>query len=357
MERVLHQLDRPGLDPAQVAATEKLLTDHARTFGPGELRRIADRIADHINPDGSVPDDKLTRDRRHLQLTRLRDGSYKLEGRLTPALGVQLAAVLGPLSAPKVATAVLDDGREVQFDDERSFGQRQHDALEDVCARLLRMSGLPASGGTPATVIVTIQADDLLNRTGHGTSTDGTRIPVADLLRIANEADILPAVLSTSGVLLDLGRSRRVANANQTMALIARDSGCSFPGCGDPPEWCDRHHIQEWSQGGNTDLNNLTLLCRYHHTHFVGSGWTCRINPQGLPEWTPPRWVDPARQPLINDRIRASHAPVSCSGPDPKRETGRFRPSSIPCRGRTGSGHTPCPASGGAGASGVQGSR
>jgi hypothetical protein len=235
----------------------------------------------------------------------LRDGSYKLEGRLTPALGAQLTAVLGPLAKPRIETVVLDSGREVQQPDERTHGQRQHDALEDVCARLLRVGGLPASGGTPATVIVTIDEDSLRDRTGSGTSTDGTRIPVADVLRLANEADILPAVLSTSGVLLDLGRSRRVANANQTMALIARDSGCSFPGCAHPPEWCDRHHVREWINGGNTNLNNLTLLCRYHHTHFLGSGWTCAINPDGLPEWRPPKWVDPAQKPLINERIRA----------------------------------------------------
>jgi len=88
--------------------------------------------------------------------------------------------------------------------------------------------------------------------------------------------------------------------------LIARDGGCSFPGCAHPPQWCDRHHVQAWIEGGRTDLNNLTLLCRYHHTHFVGHGWTCQLT-TGLPHWTPPRWVDPNQQPLINDRIRAKH--------------------------------------------------
>jgi hypothetical protein len=27
--------------------------------------------------------------------------------------------------------------------------------------------------------------------------------------------------------------------------------------------------IVNWILGGNTDLNNLTLLCRYHHTPFL----------------------------------------------------------------------------------------
>ena len=44
------------------------------------------------------------------------------------------------------------------------------------------------------------------------------------------------------------------------MALIARDAGCSFPGCTHPPQWCDRHHILDWILGGLTDLDNLTLL-------------------------------------------------------------------------------------------------
>jgi hypothetical protein len=92
------------------------------------------------------------------------------------------------------------------------------------------------------------------------------------------------------------------------MALIARDGGCSFPGCTHPPQWCDRHHILDWILGGRTDLENLTLLCRYHHTHFQQKGWSCRLNPDGLPEWTPPQWIDPQQRPHINTRIQRINA-------------------------------------------------
>jgi hypothetical protein len=112
-------------------------------------------------------------------------------------------------------------------------------------------------------------------------------------------------VLNRSGAVLDLGRTRRIASNSQTQALIARDRGCSFPACDRPPEWCERHHIVEWIDGGPTNLNNLTLLCRYHHHNFAGRGWTCRINLDGLPEWRPPRWVDRDQKPLINSRILA----------------------------------------------------
>jgi hypothetical protein len=307
VERTLDCIDTPGLQPVEVEQAEKLLAHYAVDFGPVELRRIAGRIVDAIHPDGSVPQEQLCRDRRELTLAPLADGSWTLRGRLTPALGAQLAAALTPLARPRLERVPLEDGRVMELDDLRHHGQRLHDALEDACGRLLRAGGLPASGGTPATVIVTVTLDNLLDRVGHGITTEGTTLPVAEVLRLANEAEILPAVLSTSGVLLDLGRSRRVANQNQTYALIARDGGCSFPGCSHPPEYCDRHHVQEWISGGRTDLKNLTLLCRYHHTHFVGHGWTCRINGKQLPEWIPPVWVDPEQKPLLNSRIRATH--------------------------------------------------
>ena len=95
-------------------------------------------------------------------------------------------------------------------------------------------------------MIVTIDLDDLLARTGYGTSSDGTLIRTDEVLRMANQADIIPTVLTRTGAVLDLGRTRRIATPNQTLALYARDAGCSFPGCDRAPEWCERHHIVPW---------------------------------------------------------------------------------------------------------------
>ena len=65
-----------------------------------------------------------------------------------------------------------------------------------------------------------------------------------------------------------------------------------------------------WADGGLTDLDNLTLLCRYHHHNFLRP-WDCTIDPDGLPEWRPPAWVDRERRPLINHRIRSAIALVT----------------------------------------------
>ena len=48
-----------------------------------------------------------------------------------------------------------------------------------------------------------------------------------------------------------------------------------------------------WLDGGTTDLNNLVLLCRRHHRMIHHSEWNVRMSNIGLPEFIPPRWIDP----------------------------------------------------------------
>ncbi|HEY2042357.1 MAG TPA: HNH endonuclease signature motif containing protein, partial [Jatrophihabitans sp.] len=73
----------------------------------------------------------------------------------------------------------------------------------------------------------------------------------------------------------------------------------TFPGCDTPPDWCQRHHIIPWWQGGPTDLNNLTLVCGHHHREFQTIGWTC-VMTDGPPYWIPPPWIDPHQKPQHN---------------------------------------------------------
>lgn len=306
--RGLGSVDRRGFDPDDIAAGEKLLTDFAKRLGPKDLKHLTDTTVDAIDPDGTLPKEQLNKDRRFFRLRPGRDGSYSGEFRLTGALGAKLSALLSPLAKPRIDTEASAKGSTAFEIDDRSHGQRMHDALEDLCDRLLRAGGLPASGGTPTTVIVTITLEDLLDQLGYGATSDGTVLSAQEVLKLAGEADIIPVVLSRGGAVLDLGRSRRCASANQTYALMARDQGCSFPGCGARPEWCERHHIVPWVEGGSTSVDNLTLLCRYHHDNFASRGWTCEVNRDGLPVWTPPRWIDPERRSMINGRIVERHA-------------------------------------------------
>ena len=68
----------------------------------------------------------------------------------------------------------------------------------------------------------------------------------------------------SAGKLLDLGRRRRRPNAALRRAARERDKcRCRFPGC--ESRRVDLHHIQYWSHGGRTSLDNLISLCKYHH--------------------------------------------------------------------------------------------
>lgn len=301
----LTKVDRPGFSADDVDAAEAMLTGFAATFGAKDLKRLADQTVEAMDPDGTLPDDDLARDRRHLTMRQCRDGTYAGEFRLTGTVGAKLAALLQPLSRPRVDSLPETTGAAGRVPDDRTFGQRTHDALEEVCDRVLRAGDVVGVGGSPATVIVTVTLDDLVQRLGYGTTSDGTLLSVNEVLALAGQADVVPTVMNRAGAVLALGRTRRIASTAQTHALVARDQGCSFPACDRAVEWCERHHIVGWVDNGRTDLDNLTLLCRYHHANFAQRGWRCRMSSNALPEWLPPRWVDPGQQPLMNSRVAA----------------------------------------------------
>ena len=77
--------------------------------------------------------------------------------------------------------------------------------------------------------------------------------------------DAAVAVVTTDGErILDAGRSRRTVPPAMARALIIRDEHCVYPGCTNH-RWLEAHHIVHWSQGGETSMDNLCLLCTSHH--------------------------------------------------------------------------------------------
>src|SRR6185312_14625243 len=73
VERAMHKLTRPDLDPEAVETAEQLLTDHAAILAPPELRRFAHAVINAADPDGPQPvDDQLQHDRRYLELKQRR---------------------------------------------------------------------------------------------------------------------------------------------------------------------------------------------------------------------------------------------------------------------------------------------
>ncbi len=81
---------------------------------------------------------------------------------------------------------------------------------------------------------------------------------------------------------LDLGEPTEQVPPHLRRAVIKRDRHCSFPGCAAPPVRCHVHHVIPRSQGGPTRLDNLTLLCMFHHLIAVHRwGWTLQLHADG----------------------------------------------------------------------------
>jgi hypothetical protein len=81
--------------------------------------------------------------------------------------------------------------------------------------------------------------------------------------------------------------------------MIARDKGCSFPGCTTGPAWCQANHITQWQHGRRTCIDDGALLCGFHHREFENSGWSCLML-DAIPHYQPPFWLDHQQTPIRN---------------------------------------------------------
>jgi Domain of unknown function (DUF222) len=281
---------------------------------------------------------------------------------------------------------VLDAlGKRAGPEDLRSKDQRQHDALDEACRRLIAAGCLPERAGQPTHIILHMTLDQLRGMAGAsaaeaawagpvagpGYDCDATIVPVvsghvdtaavdqlaASLLAghnpatgwhqpppadpgaqdardadaeaarrelaeralrqilIARAADLLSGPAGLAAYLrtghfggpaasvslpLDIGAATDTIPAHLRRLVIARDRGCRFPGCNQPPAACQPHHIIPRSKGGKTCLTNLLLLCTFHHLIAVHRwGWAIVLLPDGTVTATSP----------IDGRVLRSHGP------------------------------------------------
>ena len=109
---------------------------------------------------------------------------------------------------------------------------------------------------------------------------DGPAISVSTAQMIACTAALSWMRHDRDGIVLDLGRRRRRPNAALRRAARERDHcRCRFPGC--ESRRIDLHHIQYWSHGGRTCLENLISLCKYHHMLVHDRGYLIAAGPAG----------------------------------------------------------------------------
>ena len=97
--------------------------------------------------------------------------------------------------------------------------------------------------------------------------------------RLACDASLLVVEQDGAGNVLDIGRKSRIIPPAMSRALAVRDGGCcQFPGCCES-RYVEGHHIKHWADGGETQLDNLVTLCKFHHRELHKGRYFISVKP------------------------------------------------------------------------------
>lgn len=163
---------------------------------------------------------------------------------------------------------------------------------------------------------------------------DGNPLPVSTVRRLCCDAEIIPIILGTNGVPLDLGRTARTVNRAQRRALRAMHRTCAHPDCDVPFSHTKIHHIRWWTRDqGPTDIDNLLPLCERHH-HLVHEGnWNLTMTPDRVATWTRPDGTTHHQGPTIDRRPATTDFEPLDHGPDPPTAGSPVRATALEASG------------------------
>ncbi|HVE96676.1 MAG TPA: DUF222 domain-containing protein [Pseudonocardiaceae bacterium] len=224
----------PSTHPSTAAEAEQTLATAARRFDPSALTRIGERLLAHLDPDGKAPSEE-PETMRELRVRPDPDGTVSLAGKLDPEGGARVLEVLGSLNDRRPPVDGIPDPRDP--------ARRNADALVEAMTRLLDDGELPTRGGQRPHLVLTTGLNDLIDGLGTALLDTGGCLSGAEARRLACDAYLIPMVLGSHSMPLDVGRQQRLATAALRDALTQRDRGCAFPSCDRPPRYCHGHHI------------------------------------------------------------------------------------------------------------------
>ena len=182
--------------------------------------------------------------------------------------------------------------------DTRSTPARRADLLLDIM-----------NGASDRPDILVHVAAEALSQSEPGISetSSGTFLTIDEIRRLACDAKLTRVIFGPESRPMDVGRTKRLVTDPLRTAIWARDLRCVFTTCDRFAHWCDVHHLVHWADGGETNVENLVLLCRTHHVLVHEAGWTITGQPGNLhfyrPDGTelgsepPPR--PPYRSPMM----------------------------------------------------------
>ncbi len=177
------------------------------------------------------------------------------------------------------------------------YPQRMADGLVELAAT----SG--DDNETPPQITVNVDLQALVTETSGVTEIGlGSVIPNDTARRLACDSIVECAVYRNNRVVGVGRRTRRVPGWLRRL-LQARDGGCRFPGCG-RASWVHAHHILHWSQGGPTDLDNLILLCGWHHRFLHEHRWKITNDQRRFTFHRPDGSAYPPTRPELHPRLK-----------------------------------------------------
>ncbi len=241
---------------------EGMLLELAEKLELRDLRKVVTHWANCADAVAAERTFAEQQEASYLFVSLTTDDMVKIDGLIDKETG---EAVLTALDAAMTPEARADGAT----GDLRPAPRRRAAALGDICTRFLDHHPGVIGGQRPH-VSVIVDLDTLLDGDGKRCelARTGTITPET-ARRILCDADVARIIVNGDSVPLEMGRAVRTPTPAQRKALAIRDGGCTWPGCGRPPDWSDVsfnvHHRTHWVDGGTTDLDDLELLCRRHH--------------------------------------------------------------------------------------------
>ena len=180
-------------------------------------------------------------------------------------------------------------------EDRLTFPQRRADALIAIAEHYLTSSSSSSTSDLKLTslkaaercqLVLHVRAGSLSPNVGNdvnldaslNASLDGRWLIPNAARRLACDAGLLVVEEDEVGNVLDIGRKTRIIPPAMSRALAIRDGGCQFPGCSET-RYVEGHHIKHWADGGETKLDNLVTLCRYHHRELHKGSFFISVKP------------------------------------------------------------------------------
>jgi hypothetical protein len=163
---------------------------------------------------------------------------------------------------------------------------RRADALVTLCS----MRTADDRDPDRATVVIHARADGLESGRGGSEIEGGPVVHPDAAQRLLCNARVQTVVEGGAGEVLKLGRLSREPSAWMIRQIRYRDRECRFPGCGSR-RFTEAHHIVWWRNGGRTDLDNLVLICSFHHRLVHEHGWSVKRDDDGTVGWFHPEGI------------------------------------------------------------------